>query len=144
MVKNEDKISIEFKDHGLFVSLEDQAILRNDYKILTSILKPLQASELETMIINMNKEIIQYCLIISFVVPFLLWILLKSRIEQIFSLYLMMQLIGNIKNLKNVVLPGSIIPILHIVQQASNFQLFSIPFVKEYLDKQGENWKTKV
>lgn len=54
-----------------------------------------------------------------------------------------MQLVGNLKNLKNIVLPGSVVPIIHIVESSSNFQLFSNTYVKEYMDKIIREYKDK-
>lgn len=43
-------------------------------------------------------------------------------------------MVGNLKNLTNIVLPGSVIPIIHIVESSTNFQLFSNTYVKKHVD----------
>ena len=114
-------ILIQIKNNGLFVSIKTGVTLAKDYRILTSVLQPMQASERETIIIHQRKTIIRTSMIMALIVPFALWVFLKSRIEQLFSMYLMMQLIGNLNNLDSIVLPGSVIPIIYVVETASNF-----------------------
>ena len=52
MVKNEDKISIQFMNHEYFVSIMDEFTLAPNYTVLSSVLTPLQASEEDTIIVK--------------------------------------------------------------------------------------------
>ena len=61
-------------------------------------------------------------------------IVLKSKIEFSFGLYLTLQLVGNLKNLKNIVLPGSC-SIIYVVESTTNFKLFTNPHFLEYGEK---------
>ena len=37
---NDDMISIEFKDHELFIAIQDDFLLAENYTVLTSVLNP--------------------------------------------------------------------------------------------------------
>ena len=80
----------------MFVALKDGHMLEQNYTVLTSILKQPYASQQDEDFVQMLVDIALYSLLLYFIIPLILHIIFKVYIEQFFSLFHVLQIVGNI------------------------------------------------
>ena len=96
----------------MFIAIKDDFKLEKNYTMLTSVLFPIQASLDDEKKIESYQILVLIDLFMIFVIPCILSIILKSKIDRVFSLYHMLLLVGNLENLENIVIPASMSPII--------------------------------
>ena len=55
--------------------------------------------------------------------------------DKIWSMFHMLQLVGNLKNIESIRLSPSVSKLIEVLESATNFKIFQIPIVKQWLNK---------
>jgi hypothetical protein len=100
-----DKIKIELKMNKFFVARKDEK--KMELLTKSSDMPRLFASKEDAKNIKSLATGAQNSMLITLIIPFCFMIFMSVSMNRVWSLYLMMQIIGNIADLRNFVIPSN-------------------------------------
>ena len=104
-LERNDFLNFTVNDTQYLSAISDDFRVAENYTLYTK-LKPFLVEEEDKTFVQQVNIITTTSVLISLIVPLLFFLIMKSSMERIWSLYLTMQLIGNMNQLQNIHLPG--------------------------------------
>ena len=81
-------------------------------------------------------------LLASFIIPFVFMLFMKVSMDRVWATYYMLQLIGNITNFTNLLIPANAMLVISLIQNVAYFKILENEFIQRMAKKYVFNEKT--
>lgn len=133
--RSKDLLSIKVVNPLLFKSQANNLTIAANYTVTRIEVAMPFVSEKEKQITEMISSQAKVTLVISLVIPFFFMMFMSASMDRAWSLYNLLQLIGNFLRFERVIFPPTAYSLLVLIQNMSSFSLGSNEHVQAWLRK---------